>query len=275
MSKVRRIAKLIQPLLPPDQKIQRLLPFPMPGHTLWAVLSCTERKDENNLTEHKSAQCSVFEVRQGLHPTRIWKSRVVASEDDRPLMDPNLWAWSMTGHKTPELVFYSGILSGSWNLSTMQIYRWRKGTFQAIFDDENSCSHWIVRRPHTSVYQVRSLDMIGGVEIGHSGLIHWPEIYDWNGSQYVQANEKHPKEFQEAKADLLDKLKLFPDNPELWQYLGYAYLYNHQRRSALAAFQKAERYFRVMLQDKDEREYALQGLRELKEITRNRREAVH
>jgi tetratricopeptide (TPR) repeat protein len=117
--------------------------------------------------------------------------------------------------------------------------------------------------------------MIGGIEMGHGGLVHWPQIYDWNGSQYVSANAKHPKEFRKAKADLLDKLKQFSDDPELWQYLGYAYLYKKQQRSAFAAFHKAERYYRVMLSEKDERDYALQGLGELAKITGNRREAVH
>jgi hypothetical protein len=272
-----RIAKGIRPLLPTGQKLQRLLPLPMLGRTLWAVLSCEERKDVSSGREdcyqHENAQCSVFEEYAGQRLTRIWKSKVISSDDDRPLVEPGLCEWKMTGRRIPELVFYSGFSSGSWNPSVMQIYRWRDGTFRQVFEAEGACSHWIADVHRTGLYQVRSLDLIGGIEMGHSALVHWPLIYDWNGTRYVEANAKHPEEFQKARQDILDKLKRFPDNPVLWKYLGYAYLYSHHRRSACAAFRKADPGYRAMLQDEEMREDGWQGLGELAEISGDRSEA--
>lgn len=259
----QRIAKLIRPLLPSGQTMKRLLPFTVPRHLFWAVLSCNERNAENDSSLPIKAQCFVFEERKGLWPTRVWKSNVISSEDDRPLVEPDLWAWPMTRHKIPELVFYSFFSSGSWNPSTMHVYRWINGTFQPILDTESACSHWIMQPHRNGRYQVRSLDLIGGFEMGHSGLVPWPQIYDWNGSRYVASEAQHPEEFRNARLEILHKLKRYPEDPELWKYLGYTYLYDHQRRLAFAAFGKAERAYRVQLQDKDLSVYAKEELREL------------
>ncbi|MCW3052208.1 MAG: hypothetical protein JWN14_1378 [Chthonomonadales bacterium] len=184
----------------------------------------------------------------------------------------------MTGHRIPELVFVSHFLSGSWNPSALRIYRWSKGTFANISETESACSHWIADPDHTGRYQVRTLKMVGGIEIGHSGLVHWPLIYDWNGTRYVAANARHPEEFRQARKDLLTTLKRHPDDPELWRYLGYSYLYIHRHRSAFAAFHQAERGYRAKFHEEEVPLYSCfegwEGLGELAEVRGDRKEAV-
>jgi len=251
----QRLAKSILPFLPAGQKIQCLLPFPVPGRTLWAVLS--GEKEPQGDPKGDKAQCLVFEERQGRRLHQIWKSPVVLS------FGAYLWVWPMTGHRIPELVFASHFLSGSWNPSALRVYRWSRGSFEKISETESACSHWVTRMPRTGRYQVRTLDLIGGIEMGHGGLVPWPRIYEWNGRRYVAANTKHPDEFHRVRRDILAHLKRYPEDPALWKHLGYTYLYDHQRRSAFAAFDKAERAYRVQLGDKDVSVYAKEELREL------------
>jgi tetratricopeptide (TPR) repeat protein len=145
----------------------------------------------------------------------------------------------MTGRKIPELVFMGVCLGGSANPTTLQIYRWNGKTFRQVLEaGSGEMPLWIEDLRHTGRYQVRCVEALGSSDMSHGDRVRWADIFDWIGREYIEANANYPEAFQETKMQLLERLKDYPNDPDLLKHLGMVYLYEHRPRSACAVFRK-------------------------------------
>ena len=288
---IQNLSDSVKKHLSSKQHIQKLFPFEMPGRKLWAMLTCEERED-GGFPERENARLSVYtEKDQKLMP--IWHSQVIPSVENRGYPHPDLWAFRMTGQKIPELVFLGVCSGGSANPTLLHVYRWNGRAFRNVLEAYSGEQPiWIEDLRHTGRYQVRSVVYIGSSQ-GHSDTNHvrWPDVYDWNGSRFVEANVKYPEAFRKYRNEILEILQRYPKDteflfseenhpkdPELLKYLGLTYLYEHRKRMAFATFEKMERASHKALQedpsDRDSQIYHWRDLGDVLEMEGKRQEAI-
>jgi len=265
---VPRIKTWAKQHLPKKQLVSNVFPLPMKGRRLWAVLS-----SERSEYYFENALISVFEEL----PHRLallWRSPKIASMDHREYYHADLWAFPMTGHKVPELVFMGVCTGGSSEPTLMKIYHWTGQTFRQVLDaDSSEQPLWIDDLHHTGRYQVRCIDMVGN-DMGHSGQVRWADVYDWNGKRYVEANRKYPEAFRQTKRDILTRLRAHPQDPELLKYLARAYRQEGRRRLALLYLHRMERASAKLIKDDPTDIYAWWNLGESAEQTGHRARAA-
>ena len=139
------------------------------------------------------------------------------------------------------LIFMATCGGGSCNPGMAQIYHWTGHTFRKALDiGSPEQALWIEDLRHNGRYQVRCVELVGK-DLCHSCQVRWADIYEWNGSDFVEADAKYPHAFRKYRAAILERLKEHPDDPELLKYLGKSYLYEGRKRRAYAAFAKMER----------------------------------
>jgi tetratricopeptide (TPR) repeat protein len=238
--------KAVEKDLPAKRHLQKLVPFPMRGRNLWVALTCKYCPTDEFYRE--DARLALYEEHQGQFIS-LWRSDVIPSIEERGF-HPNVWAFPMTGSKRPELVFLGVCSGGSANPTLMQIFRWTGEGFRRELEAQSGEQPlWIEDLRHNGRYQVRCVDYIGSRD-GHSDENHvrWPNIYAWNGDQYVLSNAKYPAAFRESRQKLLVCLHDNPEDPELLEYLGKTYLYEHRIREARACFSKMEPACRKSIQ---------------------------
>jgi tetratricopeptide (TPR) repeat protein len=262
----------VKRLLPSGQHLQYLFPFPVPGRTLWTVLSCEEHKERptGDYFERGNALITVCESEpDGRALRRLWRSDVIPPASGRNYVELYLEAFPMTGNKIPELVFMGVCSGGSANPSLLHIYRWNGKGFRNVLQTESGeCAQWITDLHHTGHYEVRSINLIGS-DLCHGDMIRWAQIYAWNGVRFAQANAQYPEAFHKTRNEIQEQLKEHAQDGDLWQYLGLTYLYDHKPHQARSAFEKATEAFH------SDSDYGSLGLAELAEIRGDRQEATY
>jgi len=224
-------------------------------------------------THAEDAVISIFrEAHGGL--SLIWRSTKLTSIEHRQYHSVELWPFAMTGRNIPELVFIGPCTGGSATPTRVLIYRWTGKTFRNVLDTSSpEQSVWIEDLRHDGHYQVRCVELVGK-DMSHGDQVRWATIYDWNGTEFANADAKYPSVFRKTKSEILDRLTKHPHDPVLLKYLGKQLLAEGKQRQGLAALRKMQLVCLDLIKHDSEDINSWWNLGEYARITHNGRRAI-
>lgn len=165
-----------------------------------------------------------------------------------PLIDPRFEDWpassielqclDLNNDGLDEVILIQGRVGASWLPGCAFVFMVRSnglvpvGTITSHYDiqigDVEGDRHYEI----TSTYAI-------GTKMPHFEQPRWTDYYGYDGTQMVLVNNRLSRQFLEWPAILTRALDAYPDDPELWFYLGDSYRILGRDQEAARAFTKA------------------------------------
>lgn len=138
----------------------------------------------------------------------------------------------------PKVIVEAVMIGAGWTPSNVAAFAWAHTKLVDVLSVFSNEPVWVQDLDGDGQREIGGVRLIGlGVAI--SDMPRWPDIYAYEGGEYVLDSRRFPRAFGEAGRQIQYQVGRHPNDFELLKYLGIYYEIAGDRSKALNAYQRA------------------------------------